>query len=1037
MTCYLQTKKEPQPEIFSQWVKILQYLSVGDTISCDSISIYNGTTRIWISPYTISKLGNNLGYTPENIAHKNQANGYVGLNSSSLIPSEYLPSIVISNTYIDVNMTAMLTGTRNIGDISVRTDSTETFILKSTPSSVRGHWILLQTPSSAPIMSVNSRTGNIVLTQTDVGIPSFSNGKWLKSGTSSMTWSDIIWGNITGTLSNQSDLNSALSSKEPSISSGTSTQFWRGDKTFSQINLTNSVTGTLPIASGGTGQTSQLSALNALLPSQSAKANYVLKSDGTNANWATMSSTEIDPIFSASPAYGITASDTTKWSVKQPQLVSGTNIKTLNGNSLLGSGNIVISTGSLSYNDTVGGLNPNPKLATGSFVLNNKCNLNVTASNSGQLTDIISSVNLYSLPNTTGSYNYIWKYHGSVIGNSQNAYASDTGTYFVYVTDSKGCVGVGSTVVGKTLVTSASQLGVVQVDGSTITANSSGVISSHGGGGSTFPAKSTYTLTNGKLSFTGNYIELVPSATDSIIGIDTTGHPSGTLLYVLFPNSSHYTLRSGLSVGGAPYVMIHAGGQTRTVITQGTVIEFQLGYYSPPLYKTSWKVVGQPFISGSSASGIYVPENVSNKSNQTRLGTSTILYPSQYAVKHYVDSVATGGGSGSISREVKNLNVKITSTGVSQAPTITSDSTKTDSTKISKGAVNKLVNGILSQIHDTTVYSGGGGGGVDSVHMPTNFQFQRTNALIGIGTTSPSSYMSGYSGLAIHGAVPAVGLSDATDNWLIAKNGNALYFFNTNFGDYVMSLRSDGFVTFNGLFYMANESDNESTGIWFKSGYNVIRQNTSHNLEILSYRGGLNSAALTVQSSNGNIGLSNSTPGELLTIGYPGGTAGVMSLAGSSSGKAIIQTSAAAGSPTLTLPTVTGTIPVIDGNNNLLAPHFGGSSSAPTIAAGAGAGTGAGVSLATGSNDAAGQIIVTTGTGCTYNANVVRVTFNISYSSAPFVVFSPANNNSAWLDRTSLFVSGTTTYFDIINYTLDTAPLDDNTQYKWNYIIVK
>ncbi len=141
--------------------------------------------------------------TYENISNKNIANGYAGLNSSGLIPSSLLPSIVISNTYIDANMTAMLTGTRNIGDISVRTDSTETFILKNTPSSSRGNWVLLQTPSSAPVQTVNTRTGNIVLTPADAGIPSYSNGKWLKSGTSSMSWSDIVWGNITGTLSSQ------------------------------------------------------------------------------------------------------------------------------------------------------------------------------------------------------------------------------------------------------------------------------------------------------------------------------------------------------------------------------------------------------------------------------------------------------------------------------------------------------------------------------------------------------------------------------------------------------------------------------------------------------------------------------------------------------------------------------------------------------------------------------------------------------------------------------------------------------------------
>ena len=53
--------------------------------------------------------------------------------------------------------------------------------------------------------------------------------------------------------------------------------------------------------------------------------------------------TETDPIFTASAAHGISASDITNWNSKQAALVSGTNIKTINSQSLLGSGNIQIS----------------------------------------------------------------------------------------------------------------------------------------------------------------------------------------------------------------------------------------------------------------------------------------------------------------------------------------------------------------------------------------------------------------------------------------------------------------------------------------------------------------------------------------------------------------------------------------------------------------------------------------------------------------------------------------------------------------------
>lgn len=55
--------------------------------------------------------------------------------------------------------------------------------------------------------------------------------------------------------------------------------------------------------------------------------------------------TETDPIFGASPAAGIESTDISNWNSKQEELVSGTNIKTINNISLLGSGNIDIQGG--------------------------------------------------------------------------------------------------------------------------------------------------------------------------------------------------------------------------------------------------------------------------------------------------------------------------------------------------------------------------------------------------------------------------------------------------------------------------------------------------------------------------------------------------------------------------------------------------------------------------------------------------------------------------------------------------------------------
>lgn len=55
------------------------------------------------------------------------------------------------------------------------------------------------------------------------------------------------------------------------------------------LPLTTGVTGTLPIANGGTGQTTANNALNAFLPSQTTNSGKVLGTDGTNTSWVTNS----------------------------------------------------------------------------------------------------------------------------------------------------------------------------------------------------------------------------------------------------------------------------------------------------------------------------------------------------------------------------------------------------------------------------------------------------------------------------------------------------------------------------------------------------------------------------------------------------------------------------------------------------------------------------------------------------------------------------------------------------------------------------
>ena len=80
--------------------------------------------------------------------------------------------------------------------------------------------------------------------------------------------------------------------------------------TLSNVSLATQVTGTLPIANGGTGQTTANAAFNALAPSQTSNSGKYLTTDGTNTSWATVNagaslsndtstSTNLYPLFAA------------------------------------------------------------------------------------------------------------------------------------------------------------------------------------------------------------------------------------------------------------------------------------------------------------------------------------------------------------------------------------------------------------------------------------------------------------------------------------------------------------------------------------------------------------------------------------------------------------------------------------------------------------------------------------------------------------------------------------------------------------------
>lgn len=101
------------------------------------------------------------------LTQKAAANGVATLDAGGLIPSAQLPPIAITDTFIVASQVAMLALSAQVGDVAVRTDISKSFILQTSPPSTLGNWIELLTPPDA-VTSVNSQTGNVVLTTSDI-----------------------------------------------------------------------------------------------------------------------------------------------------------------------------------------------------------------------------------------------------------------------------------------------------------------------------------------------------------------------------------------------------------------------------------------------------------------------------------------------------------------------------------------------------------------------------------------------------------------------------------------------------------------------------------------------------------------------------------------------------------------------------------------------------------------------------------------------------------------------------------------------------
>lgn len=118
------------------------------------------------SPYTMLELMVRL--TPPTtsmpfyqlLSEKDMPHGYPGLDGSGMIDPAHLPALSMSDIYVVASEPEMLALTPQVGDVAIRTDESKSYIYTGPSAAILSGWAELLTPTS-PVSSVFGRVGPV------------------------------------------------------------------------------------------------------------------------------------------------------------------------------------------------------------------------------------------------------------------------------------------------------------------------------------------------------------------------------------------------------------------------------------------------------------------------------------------------------------------------------------------------------------------------------------------------------------------------------------------------------------------------------------------------------------------------------------------------------------------------------------------------------------------------------------------------------------------------------------------------------------
>jgi hypothetical protein len=212
----------------------------GITVAADAISV--DTATIATRAYADSAVSTHAGAADPHTGYLLKtsvgvANGAASLDSGGKVPTAQLPPLAINDVFVVASQAAMLALTAEVGDMAIRTDTNQTFVLSASPASTLANW--KEVLAAGQVVSVNGSTG--VVTITAASISAVPTSRQVIAG-NGLTGTGALSGDVT--LNFVGDANMTVAADAVSIISAPK---WTTPRS---ITLTGDVTGTVASVDG-------------------------------------------------------------------------------------------------------------------------------------------------------------------------------------------------------------------------------------------------------------------------------------------------------------------------------------------------------------------------------------------------------------------------------------------------------------------------------------------------------------------------------------------------------------------------------------------------------------------------------------------------------------------------------------------------------------------------------------------------------------------------------------------------------------------